>query len=376
VAAYYYLWYDESAGQWQKGYLRGRLDAPQRPALGEYDSRDPAVIAQHYRWAQRYGVDVFLTSWWGPHGYDDVTLRDHVLTSAARGPTRFAIFYESGARLPVANHRIPLDDAAIDGMVADFDYLARTYLRHPAYYRIGQRPFVVLYGSKVYRGKVAEAIRAVREHVRIAHGLELFLVGDEIDWDLGPSHARIGLFDAITPYTLYSRTQPSGWPSQTGFLQAIDSRLQQFRRVAAMKGVALVPGALAGFNDRGVRGEDGHYVLPHELDAAHERSYSLFSSFLELAGRYVDPKLRLLTVTSWNEWNEDTQIEPTAGAGPSSGPGDLTGGYTYHSYGFALLERLAAFKRRWPAASHAGQRAPCRHLRRSWGCGPPYSLTR
>ncbi len=313
------------------------------------------MIATHYRWAQQYGVDVFLASWWGPHGYDDVTLRDHVLVSPARGPTRFAVFYESGARLPVRDHRIPIDDGAIAGMVDDFDYLARTYLRHPAYYSVGGRPVVFLYGSKIYRGKVAQAIRAVREHVRREHRLELFLVGDEVDWDIGPSHARIGLFDAITPYTLYSRTQPAGWPSQTRFLQRVESRLNQFRRVAALKGVRFVPGTLPAFNDRGVRGEDGHYVLPHEVDARGS-SYSVFSRLLELAGRYVDPRLRLLTVTSWNEWHEDTQIEPTAPAELSTGPEALTGGYAYRSYGFGLLERLAAFKQGWEAASRPAVR--------------------
>ena len=332
VAAYYYAWYGPGRLHWENGYARARLDAPQRPVLGEYDSRDPAVIATHYAWARRYGVDVFLTSWWGPEGYDDVTIRDHLLPSPARGRTRIAIFYETGARMPSsADFRLHIDESVLATMVADFDYLARIYLRHPGYYRIDGRPVVVMYGSKIYRGAMAEAITAVREHVRVAHGLELFLIGDEVDWDIGPSHARIGLFDAITPYTLYSRTQRAGWPSRTRFLEAVDRRQRQFRRVAGMKGVRFVPGVLPAFNDRGVRPEAGHYVLPHELGPARAGTYSLFTRFLEQSGELVDPRLRLLTVTSWNEWHEDTQIEPST------------------DYGLALLEKLARFKRAFVA---------------------------
>ncbi len=348
MAAYYYPWYDAERLQWSKGYARARLDIPQRPALGEYDSRDPNVIAAHYRWAQRYGVDVFLASWWGPRGYDDVTIRGHLLRSPARGRTRIAIQYETGARMPSsADHRLHLGAGQVRTMVSDFDYLARTYFRHPGYYRIDGRPVVVLYGSKIYRGRMQEAIRSIRAHVRSRYGLRLFLIGDEVDWDIGPSHARIGLFDAITPYTLYSRTQPEGWPSETGFLDAVDRVQRQFRRVARIKRVGFVPGVLPAFNDRGVRPEESHYVLPHEVYAWQGGTYSLFTRFLEQSGELVDPKLRLITITSWNEWHEDTQIEPTAPATASGGAGDVTGGYTFHAYEFGLLERVAAFKARW-----------------------------
>jgi glycoprotein endo-alpha-1,2-mannosidase len=352
VAAYYYSWYGPDGLQWHQGYARARLDLPHAPALGEYDSRDPEAIAAHYRWAQRYGVDVFLTSWWGPHAYDDVTIRDHLLPSPARGRTKIAIFYETGARMPSsADHRLYLTEPVIETMVSDFDYLARTYFRHPGYYRIDGRPVVILYGSKIYRGQMARAIRSIREHVRSRYGLRLYLIGDEVDWDIGPSHARIGLFDAITPYTLYSRTQRAGWPSETRFLQEVNRVQRQFRRVAHMKGVRFVPGVLPAFNDRGVRPEARHYVLPHEVDGTREGVYSLFNRFLEQSGQLVDSKLRLITVTSWNEWHEDTQIEPTAPGPPSGGGYEFAGGYTFHAYEFALLERLAAFKRRWEAAA-------------------------
>lgn len=311
VGAYYYPWY--GPGQWDKGYVG-------TPALGEYDSRDPAAIAAHYGWAQRYGVDLFIASWWGPESYEDVTIREHLLPAPARGPTRIALLYESPFRLGLTENRIVVGEREREILLRDFDYLAETYFRHPGYYRVRGRPVVVLYVSRILRGEYQEAIRELRRRVRERHGLELYLVGDEVDWDIGPARGRIRLYDAITGYTMYSRTQP-----KSGFLGLVERRFRAFRRIAREERVAFVPGVLPGYNDSGVRPDEEHYVLSEPR---------LFERSLALAGRYVDPKLGLMTVTSWNEWHEDTQIEPTGESG----------------YGFRLLEALGAFKRAFQAA--------------------------
>lgn len=36
----------------------------------------------------------------------------------------------------------------------------------------------------------------------------------------------------------------------------------------------------------------------------------LFKSQLDLALSLLDPKLNMVMITSWNEWHEDTSIEP------------------------------------------------------------------
>ena len=347
IAAYYYPWYSASGDGWDPGFLRDKLVSPQLPALGEYDSRDPAVIAQHYAWAHTYGVDAFFCSWAGPGSYTDVTVRDHLVPSPARGPTQVALLYESVERLGIGPEaRIQLDAAKIARLVSDFDYIARTYFGDPGYYRIDGRPVVVLYASRIYRGPVAAAIHAIRQSVVAATGVDPYLIGDEVDWDTSPDPARIRLYDAITGYTAYSRTQDAGWPNQTQFLQAVGRRVAAYHAVAAAEGVAFVPDALPGFNDRGVRLGQDHHVLPRRLGPTAGAS-SLFTESLDAAGPFVDPSLGLLTVTSWNEWQEDTQIEPTAPAPPSSGPIALTQGFPYVSYGTTLLEDVAAFRQRW-----------------------------
>ncbi len=346
VGAYYYGWYGPEGRHWDLGYLRSRLSTPHRPVLGEYDSRSSVTISTHYAWAQRYGVDVFISSWWGPNGYDDVTVRDHLLPSPARGPTRVALLYESIARLgPRTGLALRFDASTRARLLADFDYLARTYFRHPGYYRIGGRPVVFLYVSRIYRGAYAQAITAVRAHVLKRYRQRIYLVGDEVDFDAPPNPARIRLFDAITPYTMYTPSQAwTGWgASADRLLGAVRRKYVLYRSVARRAGVRFIPNAQPAFNDRGFRLEDNHYALPQDFGGPRG-GVSFFARFLAVARSFVDPRVNALTVTSWNEWHEDSQIEPTAPAEPTASPHERTGGYTYHSYGFGLLELLARFK--------------------------------
>jgi glycoprotein endo-alpha-1,2-mannosidase len=343
VGAYFYPWYGAARRHWADGYVRGRLTPSQGPLLGEYDSRDPATIASQLGWAQRYGVDFFVASWWGAGSYEDVTMRDHVMRSAALGPIRIALLYESLALLPQTAGTIVFDQAVEAKLIADVDYLARTYFGNPNYLRIDGRPVLEFYVSRIWRGDYAHAIATLRATIKQRYGFDLYLVGDEVDWDGAPDANRIRLFDAITPYTMYSDLQRPGWPDDTGFLGGVRARYAQFEATAHANGVRFIPNALPGFDDRGVRPAAAHYVLPAEVAPGLDGSHSLFSRFLDLDASFLDPNVPMLLVTSWNEWHEDTEIEPTISAPPTSLPVAQTQGYTFTAHGFGLLETLRRF---------------------------------
>jgi hypothetical protein len=205
---------------------------------------------------------------------------------------------------------------------------------------------IEIYASRIFRGPFAQAIQEIRQRLEQAYGVDPYLIGDEVDRDSPPDPARIRLFDAITGYTLYSTTQPGGWADGTGFLAESAALMLEFRAVAASEGVAFVPDALPGYNDRGERLADAHHVLPHGV-APGSGPASLLDATLGLAAPLVDRRLGLLAVTSWNEWGEDTQLEPTAPAPTTTGPIAQTLGFPYSSYGGVLLDHLAQFAQRW-----------------------------
>ena len=92
VGVYYYPWYSYATHGMKlnirSNALRGRLSPPQMPELGEYDSRDPLVIAKHLDYTRRGGIGFWAMSWWGPNSpnrhHDPRTLFE----APARGRSR------------------------------------------------------------------------------------------------------------------------------------------------------------------------------------------------------------------------------------------------------------------------------------------------
>ena len=269
VGAYYYPWYGANGAQWDRGFERSELDPPELPLLGEYDSSDPAVIAQHYEWAQSYGVDVFFCSWaWTGL----VRRRRHPQRPAAVAgawadadldPVRVAASVFPSTRTV----SIQLDDAAIATMVVRLR-LSRADVSHAA----GVLPHRRAAGGGDLRvaglprqggGGDPGDPHASRGGVRIRS------VSRRRRGRLGSrarTRARIQLYDAITGYTPYSRTQSAGLArrhrlrDRDGGTDARSSA-QSPPRSASLSSQTALP----GFDDLGVRPEVVHHVLPRAL---------------------------------------------------------------------------------------------------------------
>jgi hypothetical protein len=108
-----------------------------------------------------------------------------------------------------------------------------------------------------------------------------------------------------------------------------------------------MPFSAPGFNDRGVR--EGHSGAPRYFeDNPQSVEGDLFRSMLrDVVVPKVDPLAeKILMVTSFNEWHEDTQIEPTTGtAGTTNVDDSATGDYYtegdyYTDYGHLYLDIL------------------------------------
>ena len=116
--------------------MRGELEPPQLPLLGEYSDRDPAIVGQHLEWTRSANVKLWVTSWWGPGSTSDITTRDVIMKHPDLPGTKIALFYEA-TRLAtngaLNNKNIDLDMGKIQ---PDFDYMAKTYFSNPNYYKI------------------------------------------------------------------------------------------------------------------------------------------------------------------------------------------------------------------------------------------------
>jgi len=293
VGAFYYPWYDNYR-HWQEGY-KGN------PILGEYSSRDQAVISRHIDWAYKYGIDLFLMSWWGPNSYEDVTIKDYFMKSKDISHIKFAILYETLGRLKTDEKgRINFDNPYNKLiLVEDFRYISKTYFNHEQYLKIDNKPVVCIYLSRIFDGDYKGAIKELREEIQ-KEGYELYLIGDQVYWQSPYKESEKDLmkqFDAVTAYNMHTSVPDI----DVNFVEKVSSKYKQWYEVASSFGIDFIPNVMPGFDDTAVRPEAKHPVIT--------RDEKRFRYLCEEAKKYILGK-GMIFVTSWNEWHEYTQIEP------------------------------------------------------------------
>ena len=333
VGVYYYPWYayDFHGGQ----YLRKHLVPPQLPELGEYNDRTDSVIAQHLAWSRYAGIQFWVTSWWGPHSREDSTLLDYLLPYPGLEDMKIALFYETTGRTN--------NFTDYSNLGPDITYIANHYFHHPNYLKIDGKPVLFVYLTRVLSGMGTQqsSITAMR-NAATAAGFELYIVGDQVFGSPPAVLTNVGRLDAITNYDVYGSMGATGYATQSD-VNSYYAAQAGWKVLADSLGWGFIPGASPGFNDKGVR--PGHAPLSRKL-APDGTFGSLFRAMLRGAKGVVDSRLgNMIMVTSWNEWHEDTQIEPVHKAAPTSvddSPtgSDYTTGLPYEGYEMRYLEIL------------------------------------
>lgn len=374
VGVYYYPWWgvDFHRGNRPDLYLRSQLeDPPMLPSLGEYDDRNPSVIAKHLKWSRQHNIDLWVTSWWGENRKEDNTTKNVILANKQLRDHKIAIFYETTGRIREKSNY------SLDNVEPDLKYLCEQYFNHPNYYQkidydengieAGKRPIFFVYLTRKLEklGLLGTVIEKMRNATRDAGCGEIFIVGDQVFQ--GPPNQNnatklipFDILDAVTTYDVYGSLRGGNLDGYVGSEQAVVDYYQeeqkQWKQIAASKNCVFVPGASPGFNDRGVRPEKNRVPLSRRLNTTSEEG-SLFRAALQQARTLVDAALdNLIMINSWNEWHEDTQIEPVVASDGSTGvctakPTNLTYGLEYKAYGNRYLKIVKQETAKWNVSS-------------------------
>lgn len=305
LGAYYYLWYDKD--QWD------RWKSVHRPRLGPYDSSRPEIISQHINWARNYGIKFFVVGWPGPGSRPDRNLKDAYLLNPLSHEMQFALLYESEARLKDnPNDTMDLDNPSkLDRLIGDLSYAATQYFDDRRYLKLEGRPVVLLYLSRIFKGNLEAAFAKLRTALA---RYNLFIVGDEVYWGkirrdpmMRPKLSdadirRIRTYDGVTAYNMHT--------SKREVLDSFEKKLAReysdWAEALSRIQVEFIPSVIPGFDDT---------KIPERKNIPLNRSVDRFDSQLEAATK-TTTKHRLVVVTSFNEWHEDTQIEPALDYGP------------------------------------------------------------
>ena len=372
IGAYYYLWNPENIAS---GSLRAHLVPPQVPADSLVNSQSPQTAARDITNARKAGINFFAVDWW-PYdaGYSGADYRqaDDAMKDFLAAPNisqmHFAMFYETwNLGFDPGNESTPVTFQMELHFDSDMISFAEHYFHNPSYLRIDRRPVVFLYLTRTLTGDVAGLIRGART-VLEAHGFNPYFIGDEVYWRVTPENpsptgqmltttpqvARIEQFDAITSYILYygdpdwllgPTADFTGYPGTTGIVADERHLLSEYRAATNGK-VPVIPDISSSFNDRGFRLPTNHPAQPRQWMAGEGPASTLDHLFRCVALPGVDPSLPMVMVTSWNDWNEDTGIEPIGGTPThvdDSPSGDAyTQGFTYGDEGRSALRALRA----------------------------------
>ncbi|MFB7494460.1 glycoside hydrolase family 99 protein [Streptomyces sp. NPDC056161] len=278
---FYYPWYGSPQvyGQWRH-WQQGALTPPDEissnyyPLLGAYDSGDRrGAVARHMRWLRQAGTGVLVSSWWGQGSYED-RMAPVVLDAAA------------AAGLQVAWHIEPYQGRDATSVVSDIRYLTERYGDHPAFHRAadhGNRCAYYVFNS------------LLTVDWSPLHEVEDRAIVMAQTWDL----TRIGDFGGVYTYDAIATANKPDWTQVAAF--------------CAERGMVWAPSLGPGYlDDRAVPGN----TTP-TLDRAQGRTYDLEWEYA-LASGHEDAVPDWVSITSFNEWHEGTQIEPATADAPGS----------------------------------------------------------
>jgi len=256
VSAFYYPWFgspeDGGYAHWAQNGHAPPVDIASNyyPAYGPYSSSNAAVIATQLEEAAQAGIDELAVSWWGWGSSEDSVLPD-ILAGASR----------SG--IQIAAHIEPYRGRTVASVVAD-----ATHLRS-----LGVR---TLYVYEAFAGIAPADWVAANDELR-AQGMTIFaetaLVGQ----------AAAGHFSGIYTYDTVT------------YGGRVFARLCS---EAHALGLLCAPSVGPGYDARRAVGD------PRVKPRRHGETYdSMWHAALAGGADRV-------TITSFNEWQEGTQIEP------------------------------------------------------------------
>jgi hypothetical protein len=293
VAIFYYPWYgtERRDGKWQHWQQNGNRPPAQVasgwfPARGPYSSSDVTIVRAHMREIAAMGVQTLIVSWWGAGSVE-----------AERLPLVSRLAREAG--LGVALHIEPFAGRTPAALETDIN----------AFKVAGITDFYVYDSTRTSDADWADLNQRLS-------GVRLFA-----NTNL-PGKARTGGFDGLYTYDVYTFDGSS------------------FPRICASArrlGLVCAPSVGPGYNatratgDVRIRGRD------------QGRTYDRMWRAAVRAGADV------VTITSYNEWHEGTQIEPARNAGSSYGSYDGAYGLSGAAAERAYLDRTAMWVKRYRA---------------------------
>jgi hypothetical protein len=264
VLAYYYIWYNSNS--WD----RAKTDTP---LLGTYTSDDLAVMRQHILEAKAAGITGFIVSW---KSTDVLNRRLQQLAEVAQQENfKLSIIYQG---LDFNRNPLPVDTVA-----NDLDYFIHNFASLPAF-QLYSKPLVIWSGTWNFNTQQIQQVTTSRRGDLLILASERNLAG----------YTRLAsLVDGDAYY--WSSVNPATY---SGYQAKLD---QMSQAIHNNNGLWIAPAA-PGFDARLVGGTT--VVDRNNGDTFRIEINTAMASNPDALG-----------IISWNEFSENSQIEPSQNYG-------------------------------------------------------------
>jgi hypothetical protein len=296
VAIFYYAWYgtptkDGAWLHWSQGDAAPPRDlgSTYYPSRGPYSSTDNAVVDAHMRELQEAGVTTVVVSWWGRGSIEDHRL-PAIRAAVRRHDLRLAVHIE------------PYPGRTVASVATDLEALRRLGVTD-----------VYVYDSTALPDEDWAALNAGAGEMRLFANTRL------------PGKAKAGGFAGLYTYDvlLYDGN-------------LFPRMCSQARRL----GLLCAPSVGPGYDARNATPDER--VRPRRKGATYDAMWR----------GAISAHADVVTITSYNEWHEGTQIEPARAAGDRYQSYDGAWGLRGQTAQTAYIDRTAYWSTRFRGGPH------------------------
>lgn len=270
VVASYYAWYSSKPEMWSDDVI---ID---HPLVGPYLSSDPNLIDYEVTLARETGINAFSMELYAVG--DELDLRIAQIIDRIENSLRYPDFKIALTYSGAASEETP---PSIDEIVNSLSHLVRDYGPRGSVLKVQNKPAIFIYNPQT---KTLDEWRNIFLRVSQEAGAALYIAQPD-SW--GPNlQEHLAVFDSISPYA-------DKYVSD----EELENYYSQVARLVKPAGKPLVVTVFGGGSRISKLGFD--------IDRSE--------------GRYIRKRVDLakavnadwIQVTSWNEWFESNQVEPS-----------------------------------------------------------------
>lgn len=247
------------------------------PELGTYSSNDVEVVRKHIQMHVKANIGVLSVTWWGESDYGNKSV-SLLLDEAAK----------VGAK--VCFHIEPFNGRSPQTIRENIQHIMDTYGNHPAFYRTQGKPLFFIYDSYLIKPEEWAGLFGEKGEISVRNtkydGLFIGLTLKESELADIEKAGMDGFYTYFAATGFTNASTPANWKS-----------MQQW---AKEHHKLFIPSVGPGYIDTRIRPWNESTTRDRENGKYYDEMYK---AAIESGAPYI-------SITSFNEWHEGTQIEP------------------------------------------------------------------